>query len=84
MAQVTVDGTEDNAVAADAARTVLAFQLRKGTYPVRWSFGATYDTGDNLLLDTTDIITLTGTPAQYAISFKADVGIGVVDTLLQP
>ncbi len=84
MAQITVDGTENNAVAADAARTVLIIKLVKGTYPVRWSFGATYDTGDNQLLDTTDVIVLTGTPAQYAISFLRDVGIGVVDTMLQP
>jgi hypothetical protein len=84
MAAITVDGTEDNAIAADASRTYLQFQVQTGTYPVRWSFGATYDTGDNQLLQPGDPMIITGTIAQLAVSFKKEIGIGVVETLLQP
>lgn len=84
MALVTVDGTENAAIAADASRTYMQFQVQVGTYPVRWSFGATYDTTDNQLLQPGDPMIITGTIAQLAVSFKKEQGIGIVETLLQP
>lgn len=68
----TVDGTEDNAITADVARTYLDFHLEPGQPMVWWNFGTTYDATIREPLMPGVPRVFTGAVAQKAVSFKKD------------
>jgi hypothetical protein len=70
--QFTVDGTEDNAITADVARTYLSFELAPGQPMVWWNFGTTYDATIRTPLEAGAPRAFSGTLAQSAVSFKLD------------
>lgn len=74
----------NNAIAADAARTVLIFTLRSGSEPARWSPGATFSLANSQRM-------MPGVPwnmgssaaIQSAISFSA-AGNASIDVTILP
>lgn len=67
-----VDGTEDDAITADAGRAYLRFELEPGQPMVWWNFGATYDATIRTPLEAGSPAVFSGTLAQKAVSFKKD------------
>lgn len=82
MPRTTVTTTNNAAIAADPARTYLEFSLKRGTAPVRFSYGATFVDADSQILEEGVFRACSGTIAQSAISFGIDVAgtTGVVET----